>query len=74
MYRCILIASQTGLRRGELAALTWGDLKDGILTVNKAVVKTHDNMMVTKAPKSGAGCRNIRIPTAVQDILIKAAK
>ena len=30
--------------------------------------------MIIKAPKSGAGCRTIRIPTAVQDILMKSFK
>lgn len=65
MYRCILIASQTGLRRGELAALLWGDLQEGVLRVNKAVVKAPGNKLIVKAPKSGAGCRNVRVPSAV---------
>lgn len=50
----------TGLRRGELLALTWNDVdvKNRTITVNKSVY--HDsNVPMLKSPKSAAGKRTV---------------
>lgn len=57
------IALYCGLRRGEIAALTWSDIdmQAQILSVNKAVEFIH-NQPHTKTPKTEAGYRDIPIP------------
>lgn len=62
-----LLMLYCGLRRGELLALTWGDisLKTKTVTVNKAVC-FDGNAVHVKTPKSKAGTRTVPIP----DILI----
>ena len=51
----------TGLRRGELAALNWGDIdfKNRVIIVNKSY--DYKNR-VLKKPKTVAGIRNVPIP------------
>lgn len=66
----ILICLYTGLRIGELCALTWDniDLNNGILSVKQTIyrVKNNDGPSKTKivitTPKSEASIRNIPIP------------
>ncbi len=56
-----LISIYCGLRRGEIAALTWNDidLKNNVINVNKAV-NPKDNTI--KLPKTAAGIRSVPIP------------
>ena len=60
-----------GLRRGEVVALTWGDidLDAGTVTVNKAVTYKGDAPRSVKAPKTEAGTRVIPIPRKLIDYL-----
>lgn len=60
----LVIASTMGLRRAEISALTWSDVQDGILRVNKAYTKGADNLLVLHAPKTNAGIRSLPIPPA----------
>ncbi len=53
----ILLASQAGLRRGEVCALTLNDISDFGVTVNKAVVYDDKGNLITKTPKTVAGTR-----------------
>lgn len=50
----------TGLRRGELLALTWKDvdIKARTITVNKSIYHIN-NVPMVKAPKSAAGIRTV---------------
>lgn len=62
-----------GLRRGELTALTWGDvdLKNNTITVDKAYdLKKH----VLKPPKTKAGNRIVPIPDCLVNALKQAKK
>lgn len=65
-----LLMLYCGLRRGELLALTWGDisLKKLMITVNKAVY-FDANTPYVKAPKSKAGIREVPIPEILLPIL-----
>lgn len=66
----VLIASVLGLRRGEICALEWGDIKDGKLTVNKSMAMTDKNEWVIKPPKTKAGKRIIPIPDYLEKKLL----
>ena len=65
----LVIASSMGLRRAEISALTWSDVRDGSLTITKAYVKTDDKIWVLHAPKSNAGIRTLEIPPAARPYL-----
>lgn len=69
-----LLLLYCGLRRGELIALTWGDvnLKNKSITVNKAAAFSQNQPIVQK-PKTDSGVRTIPIPDAILDA-VKAAK
>lgn len=57
LFTAWLVAAHTGLRRGELLALRWGDLdlRRSTLAVRRAVVviKTKPERLELKSPKSG---------------------
>ena len=59
-----IIMMLSGLRRGELTALTWDDIdtEKRQITVNKAVAYLSDGTPVMKDAKSTAGMRVIDIP------------
>lgn len=55
-----------GLRRGELTALTFGDINNGQITVNKS----YDFKSKTlKLPKSKAGIRQVPVPDKLKPLL-----
>jgi integrase len=60
----------TGLRRGELLALRWGDvdLKSGLLTVHRAIDRS-DSRTRFKDPKTKRSRRTISLPRFVVDRL-----
>jgi integrase len=60
----------TGLRSGELLALTWDDVDFGTrrITVHTAVTKEGKNTVVSE-PKTRAGCRTLVVPSQVLDAL-----
>ncbi len=63
LYEAILLALTTGMRRGEIAALTWSDvdLKSGAVTVTKSLEQTRAGLTV-KTPKTAKGRRTIPLP------------
>lgn len=67
-----MIMLYCGLRRGELLALTWGDidLEKNVVSVNKAI-EVLTNQAIVKSPKSKAGCRIVPIPTILHDVLLQ---
>ena len=67
-----LLASQCGLRLSEVCALTYDNIGDGEITINKAVVRNEDNVYVYKAPKSYAGYRIVHCSRALTDKLKQA--
>lgn len=74
----IVLCLYTGVRIGELLALTWKDVsfKDGILSVTKAC---HDSfeagryIKVIDTPKTDCSVRNIPVPKQIL-VILKAAK
>ncbi len=64
-----MIMLYSGLRRGELVALTWNDIdfKNKTIRVNKAVEYINNTPIVKNMTKTQAGMRLISIP----DVLVK---
>ncbi len=76
METALILASMLGLRRSEIAALTWNDY-DPIrktLRINKAMVVDDKRDWVVKAPKSYAGTRTLTLPDFLSDYLEKAPR
>jgi len=68
------LAVQTGLRRGELLALTWDDLKLGgkepSLTVNGTISRTKRNRLEITSPKTKSSRRTLAIdPDLAKELL-----
>jgi len=63
------IAIFSGMRRGEIMALTWEDLdiEEGIINITKATVRS-GSKQYTKTPKTSNGIRKVCIPLFVMDI------
>lgn len=65
MLTPLQLAAFCGLRRSEICALTYADVQDGYIIINKAVVRGDGGAWYTKKPKSYAGYRKIRLPSTV---------
>jgi integrase len=65
-----LVALFTGLRRGELLALRWGnvDSENEIIHVRESLEETKAGLRF-KPPKSKAGIRDVTLPAIVSDVL-----
>jgi len=74
--RMVRLALQTGLRRGEMAALRWSDvdLELGIIHIERTIVKVA-GVEMEKKPKTKKSIRSIRLPKAlVQELAAVAGK
>lgn len=71
-----MIMLYSGLRRGELLALTWGDidLKEKTITVNKSVEMIGSKANVKDYTKTPAGMRTVYIPQKLVDYLLSVQK
>lgn len=67
----VLFASQMGLRRSEICALTWSDIdfNNHSLTVSKALVLNEHNEEVIKTTKTTSSTRTLRIPKILFELL-----
>jgi integrase len=63
LYPVAVLALATGMRRGELVALRWGDvdLDRGRIRVERSLEQTNNGLRF-KAPKTKAGRREVTIP------------
>ena len=61
----VLLASQGGLRRSEICALTVDDFTDTGVKIYKAAVYDDDNEVVLKSTKTIAGSRFVPLPQSV---------
>lgn len=68
-----ILAIMSGLRVGEMVALTWNDIEmqdDAIIIhVNKATSRSTKTGQFVKAPKTKAGIRNVPIPNTCRPLL-----
>ena len=70
MYELFLLEITTGLRRGELLALTWDDLnfETGELHISKQIVPAGGTLILGE-PKTKAAIRTIILPPSMVDLL-----
>ncbi|MBR6172765.1 MAG: site-specific integrase [Eubacterium sp.] len=61
----------TGMRNGEVCALTWQDVdyKNRVIHINKTVTRTKGGAMDIGTPKSAAGVRDVPLTDAVLEVL-----
>jgi integrase len=66
-----LVSLHTGMRRGELLALRWGnvDLENEVIKVRESLEETRAGGLRFKEPKTKAGKRDITLPAIAVDIL-----
>lgn len=62
----IMFGAQLGLRRSEICALTFADIKDGSVTISKALVVDADRVWQVKPPKSNAGYRTLPLTDQIK--------
>lgn len=65
------LAIVTGLRRGELSALSWADvdMEAGTLTVSRSAYKPKGGPVTTKAPKTKGSQRTVALPGYLLELL-----
>ncbi len=70
----IVLPLFTGMRRGEMLALTWGDvdLTANVIHITKAVEFFNGNIPVIKAPKTEAGIRDLPITDDLRPYLTRS--
>ena len=66
LYPVAILGLSTGMRRGEMVALRWGDLdlEGGKIKVERSLEQTNAGLAF-KAPKTKAGRRSISIPLSI---------
>ena len=71
IYTHIMVLLSTGIRRGELMGLQWGDIDfdAGKLRIERTVEKTKAHGLRLKPPKSRHGRRTITLPAGAIDVL-----
>lgn len=71
LYIPVLLAAVCGMRRSEIAALTWDrvDFKRNTITINQALVLGDDHEFIEKTTKTTAGTRTIRMIPLVANAL-----
>ncbi|MCI9414536.1 MAG: site-specific integrase [Clostridiales bacterium] len=63
------IAFYTGLRKGEIHALKWTDIKGGYLTVSRSIVQILKGADRETAPKNKSSIRTLQLPKPLIRIL-----
>lgn len=75
LKKCIAIGAFTGMRRGEICALTYGDIEGNIIHVTKDIVQGSDNKWhIKNMPKTEESYRDCYLPQNVLDIIGTGAK
>lgn len=70
-YTFFRVLAFTGMRKGELLALTWQDIdfKASQISINKTQSNGHDNTLIIQAPKTQASYRDIFVDPKTMKIL-----
>lgn len=63
------IAFYTGMRKGEINALTWNDISDNIIHITKSITQKFHGEDRETPPKNLSSIRDIQIPVPLQNIL-----
>lgn len=63
------IAFFTGMRKGEIYALTWNDIKDNYISITKSVAQKLKGGDRITPPKNKSSIRTIQIPKPLQKVL-----
>ena len=74
--RAAMIMMYSGVRRGEMLALTWldADLKNKTIRVDKSVARKNGHLVIKHMTKTEAGMRVIDIPQKLVDYLADERK
>ena len=65
LYMVALLGLSTGMRRGEMLALRWGDIVGNMIRVERSLEHTKAGGLRFKSPKTRTGRRTISIPASV---------
>ena len=68
-YELFALAINTGMRAGELGALTWDDVSDDGISVNATVTATGTNTVSIGTTKTAAGTRTIPMNAQIRKII-----
>ena len=74
MKVCIALAAFGSMRRGEISALKYGDIKGNTLYIHSNMVKDPSGKWVVKEPKTPDSIRTISVPQAVIDLIGEGKK
>jgi integrase len=68
-----MICTYAGLRLNEALALTWGDIGDKYITVNKTIVyeENANKASIKDSPKSNAGFRDVPILPPLEPFIVR---
>jgi integrase len=71
IFPAVVVLLVTGMRRGELGGLQWGDvdLDAGRIEIERAVEQTKAHGLRLKAPKTAKGRRRVSIPPGAVEAL-----
>ena len=70
LKKCIALAAFGSLRRGEICALTYGDIEGNTIHITKDMVQDKDNQWVLKdMPKTSDSIRDVSYPDEVIELL-----
>ena len=68
-YVFFSIALYTGLRKGEIHALKWSDIKDNILSVSRSITQKLKGEDRETPPKNSSSIRTLQMPLPLMKIL-----
>ena len=66
-YECAIGLAVCGLRRSEIVCVTAEDVRDSVVSINKALVRDKDGQWVVKSTKTTASTREVPIPRTLAD-------
>lgn len=76
LFAPVVVLLETGMRRGELMGLRWGDLDldGGKVRIERAIEKTMAHGLRVKPPKTKSGRRTIALPVGAVTVLRRHLK